>query len=378
MFIENQNIKSRLYYASMLEVIGSLSRLFSESDEPYIAYRVAENLFCKAFDAKNLSRTDCSADASKQNLGIGVKTFLEKNGATMQKVAEFNSEHALFNQLDSEKKILKIAEMRNRRIETTKRIFALEDLIYHCVTRKPNKILVYETPMDEIFVEKIARVKITQGNTIIFNDGLNEYAFNIAKSTLYKRFITPNVALDLPVNILEDPFSELEKMFASVAKKLEFTPIKQWPHVFLPLYSVRGGRKNVPEKSGLNQWNAGGRSRDPNEVYIPIPAWLHKSFPNFFPPRDTHFELLLPDGSRMEAKLCQDGSKALMSKHNADLGRWLLRDVFDLKEGELLTYEKLEEAGVDSVVIYKAGENKYDIDFTKSGSFDEFEDNEND
>ena len=80
----------------------------------------------------------------------------------------------------------------------------------------------------------------------------------------------------------------------------------------------------------------------------------------------------------MEAKLCQDGSKALMSKHNADLGRWLLRDVFDLKEGELLTYEKLEEAGVDSVVIYKAGENKYDIDFTKSGSFDEFEDNEND
>ncbi len=221
-------------------------------------------------------------------------------------------------------------------------------------------------------------MKITQGNTIIFNDGLNEYAFNIAKSTLYKRFITPNVALDLPVNILEDPFSELEKMFASVAKKLEFTPIKQWPHVFLPLYSVRGGRKNVPEKSGLNQWNAGGRSRDPNEVYIPIPAWLHKSFPNFFPPRDTHFELLLPDGSRMEAKLCQDGSKALMSKHNADLGRWLLRDVFDLKEGELLTYEKLEEAGVDSVVIYKAGENKYDIDFTKSGSFDEFEDNEND
>ncbi len=376
MFIETQKTASKTYYAKMLETIGSLSRLFSESNEPYIAYRVAENLFCKAFDAENLSRTDCSADASKDKLGIGVKTFLEKNGATMQKVAEFNSEHSLFRHLDPEKKIVKIAEMRNKRIDTTKRMFGLNDIIYHCVTRKPKNILVYETPMDRIAIDKISRIKLSNGNTIAFTDGINEYAFNVAKSTLYKRFITPEVALDLSVAILEDPFSELERMFATVAKKLEFAPIKKQAHIFLPLYSMRGGEKNVPEKSGLNQWNASGRPRDPNEVYIPIPAWLHRSFPDFFPPRDTHFELLLPNGEKMEAKVCQDGSKALMSKHNADLGKWLLREIFDLKEGELLTYEKLEEIGVDSVVIYKVGEKKYDIDFTKIGSFEEFENDE--
>jgi len=33
------------------------------------------------------------------------------------------------------------------------------------------------------------------------------------------------------------------------------------------------------DKSGLNQWNARGRDRNPNEVYIPIPAEIHKNFP---------------------------------------------------------------------------------------------------
>ena len=65
MFTNSQNKESIAYYERMLGVIGSLSRLFSESNEPYIQYRVAENLFCKSFLAQNLSRTDCSADASK-------------------------------------------------------------------------------------------------------------------------------------------------------------------------------------------------------------------------------------------------------------------------------------------------------------------------
>src|SRR3990167_3092041 len=136
MFLANQKKEHIGYYQEMLKTIGSLSRLFSESAEPYVEYRIAENLFCKSFEAKNLSRTDCSADASKGNLGIGIKTFLEKNGSTMQKVAEFNSEHNLFSGLALEQKIQKISELRNTRLETTKRIFGLDTLIYHCVTRK--------------------------------------------------------------------------------------------------------------------------------------------------------------------------------------------------------------------------------------------------
>lgn len=373
MFLANQRKEHIGYYQEMLKTIGSLSRLFSESAEPYVEYRIAENLFCKSFGAKNLSRTDCSADASKKNLGIGIKTFLEKNGATMQKIAEFNSEHNLFSGLNTEQKIYKLSEMRNRRIETTKRIFGLENLIYHCITRKKGAILVYETPMDSIDTKKISGIE-DRGNILSFSDKINEYSFNIAKSTLYKRFRTKDTILDLPVKILDDPFEALEKMFRAAEPAISFAPVREQPHVFLPLYSVKSGEKVVPEKSGLNQWNASGRPRDPNEVYIPIPAWIHEAYPDFFPDRDEPFMLVLPNETEMNAKVCQDGSKALMSNPNSALGEWLLRSVLNLGEKELLTYRKLEEIGLDSVVIYKTESGKYNIDFTKIGSYEQFQD----
>lgn len=74
----------------------------------------------------------------------------------------------------------------------------------------------------------------------------------------------------------------------------------------------------------------------------------------------------------MSAKVCQENSKALMSNPNSALGQWLLRDILNLKDWELLTYGKLEEIGLDSVVIYKTDQGKYDIDFTKIGSYEEF------
>ena len=44
MFYENQPIKQRENYKNMLKVVGSLSRLFSESDIPYLYYRCHENI----------------------------------------------------------------------------------------------------------------------------------------------------------------------------------------------------------------------------------------------------------------------------------------------------------------------------------------------
>lgn len=376
MFLDKQNKEQVAYYQGMLQTIGSLSRLFSESNEPYVEYRIAENLFCKAFEAENLSRTDCSADASKNALGIGIKTFLEKNGSTMQKIAEFNSEHNLFNGLDTKGKITKITEFRNKRLDTTRRIFGFESLLYHCITRKEGEILVYETPMDSVDIANIAGIE-DRGNIIGFSDGLNEYSFNVSKSTLYKRFKTKDIILDLQVKILDDPFVALEKMFGAVEAVVSFAPIREHTHVFLPLYSTKTGEKIVSERSGLNQWNASGRPRDSNEVYIPIPAWIHKKYGDFFPNRDDPFTLMLPNRTEMSAKVCQDGSKALMSNPNSALGEWLLRGVLNLKENELLTYQKLEEIGLDSVVIYKTEDGRYDIDFTKIGSYEEFK-NQND
>jgi len=368
----NKQPKSNIdYYKKLLNVIGSLSSLFSKAPEPYLVSRITENLFCKAFEADNLSRSDVSADAFKDKIGFGIKTFLNKNGKTLQKVAEFNSDHQIFSSLNAENKIKKIAELRNNRIETTKRIFGMDNLIYHCITRQVGKIVIYETPAHLINIDTIKGIKTSlNGNSIQFSDLNNDYSFNITKSTLYKRFITENVLFEVPVKILSDPFDVIEKLISE--QGLVFAPIKIQPHVFLPLYSLIGGEKKVSEKSGLNQWNAAGRLRNPNEIYIPIPAWIHKKFPKFFPARDQTFELILPDRNIMNAKVCQDNSKALMSNPNSVLGSWLLHDILNLQEKELLTYDKLESIGLDSVVVYKIDNETYDIDFTRIGSYEKF------
>lgn len=140
--------------------------------------------------------------------------------------------------------------------------------------------------------------------------------------------------------------------------------------VYLPLYSPK--EQEVQEKSGLNQWNASGRKRHPNEVYIPVPAEIHKNFPNFFPDRKTPFNLIFPDGEISESKICQQGGKALMTKSNRKLGKLILRDGLSLKKGELATYEKLQLLGIDSVRIDKISDSEFEINFAKTESYEEF------
>jgi hypothetical protein len=42
--------------------------LFSESSTPYLYYRSAENVYCRAFVADNLARSDVSVDAVKNGV----------------------------------------------------------------------------------------------------------------------------------------------------------------------------------------------------------------------------------------------------------------------------------------------------------------------
>jgi len=74
----------------------------------------------------------------------------------------------------------------------------------------------------------------------------------------------------------------------------------------------------------------------------------------------------------MQSKICQDGGKALMSYSNRELGQWILRDVLKLDEGALLTYDKLQEVGIDSVRIDKINNSDFEISFTKIGSYEKF------
>ena len=369
MFYINESKESQKKYIDSLKIIGSLSNLFSDSSTPYLYYRIAEKIFCNSFKADDLSRGDVALDAYKQKMGIGLKTFLASNNKTFQKVAEFNKDRDLYENLNTKDTIAIVAKLRNKRIEFTQNLYGIENSIYHCVVRDDNSFSLYEEKMDLIDLENIREIS-KKKNIIRFNDELHEYSFNLSKSTLTKRFITTKTITKFNVDILLDPLEDIKKCLSENNNFTDNYKIKQ--SVYLPLY---GNNKTVYSKSGLNQWNASGRIRDDDEVYIPIPVAVHKKVVDFFPPRDTPFDLVLPNKKILKAKVCQENSKALMSYSNKELGQWILRDVLGLKYGELLTYDKLREIGVDSVRIDKVDALKYEINFSALDSYENFIEN---
>ncbi len=72
-------------YCKNLKLVSSISRLFSDNDVPMIYYRATEFIYCKSFNATDLSRSDVSVDAKINNIGIGIKTFLEGNKKNFSK-----------------------------------------------------------------------------------------------------------------------------------------------------------------------------------------------------------------------------------------------------------------------------------------------------
>jgi hypothetical protein len=340
-------------YGSALAKVAALSNLFSESKTPFIHYRATEYLYSRAFDAMNLARSDIAIDAKLGNVGVGLKTFVYSNRPKYEKIAEFNKEMMSFANLPAEEKIKRISELRNERISIAGRISGVDTFIYHCVARLPEKLFVFEQEMLLIDIDHI-EITNTTDTTISFTDGVNNYRFNSSKSTLYKEFFSPNGLFEKPVVICEDPFgllSTLELVEKPIVIGATETEEVEREYIILPLYSRKDDEPFVYERSGLNQWNAEGRERDYNEVYIPIPAEVRRQYPDFLPDRDTPFELHFPNGKVLSMKVSQENGKALMSQHNADLGQWLLRDILHLENGELLTYEMLEKIGIDAVEI---------------------------
>ncbi len=355
------------HYLKDLKLVGSLSGLFSDSNIPLLHYRVTENLYCADFGATNLARADVSADAKLHSHGVGIKTFTEGNKKTLQKVAEFNSQQTLYRDLNGIEKVKKIAELRNKRLEFTKTAYGLNDLIYHCIVRNEDGFFLFEEKMNFVDIDNIKIISISE-NTYIFNDGLEEYKFDVTKSTLYKRFITETYFAYIKVDILTDPIETLR----NITMENEDIVIDFSQSVILPLYSLKNGEKTIFEKSGLNQWNAGGRKRDYDEVYIPFNSILRELYEGFFPPRDTPFEVILPNGETMSMKLCQENCKALMSNPNKALGKWLLRDVLKIPYGQVITYKDLLEIGIDSVSFKKIEDKKFMLDFKNIGEFENF------
>lgn len=365
--------EENLNYGHSLQIIASLSKLFSQNNAPFLHYRIMENLFCSCFKAKNLSRSDSAYDAKIGDLGVGLKTFVLQKNSSIGKIAEFNKNSAFLKELKSgEELALALANLRNERMALANEIYGIKRSLYHIVARRENKLIFFETDYEKIEIENIKNIK-NSSKSLSFDDGKNEYYFNHSKSVLQRKFYVPTNFSSLDVKIIENPLSLLLSLENEIAKEKDAKrQIAGIDFVVLPLFSTKGGQKFVPKKSGLNQWHAGGRKRDFDELYIPVPMQIHKIATNFFPPRDEYFTLLTPLNESLKAKLCQDNAKALMTNPNKALANWLLRRILKLKTSELATFERLENLGFDSVIIEKIGDLKFSIDIMPLNSYEKF------
>lgn len=356
-------------YIAKLKTIASFSRLFSESDAPYIHYRVTENLYTSCLGAINVSRDDSTADAIFLKTGVGIKTFIKER---FQKIAEFNDLRPRYSCLSGLELVKAISNYRNARIDTTIRTYGLDGLIYHYIVREPHLVKIFESKMNRISVSDLRIIQETN-KKIVFTDEIEEYEFVFSKSTLYKKFDLINEICSFDVSIISDPIkalvgymSEIDSQHPSNAGL--FVHVQQPNQLIVPLYvEDKKGNRSVKPKSGLNIWNAAGRPRDPNEVYIRFPASLRQKNPDFFPHKEVSWDLRLPNGKHLNMKLCQANEKAIMSNPNSALGEWLLRDVLNLPVGQILTYDYLLEVGIDSIVFTKEGEKQFSADFIAFG-----------
>lgn len=106
---------------------------------------------------------------------------------------------------------------------------------------------------------------------------------------------------------------------------------------------------------------------------------VHALRPDLFPKRDAAFELLLPNDQTVLAKLCQSGSKALMSSPNDRLNFWL----YQLIDGSLKNYisrfsdnspyrfDEILALGFDSL-IFQACDKKFSLSIAPLGAFEEW------
>lgn len=370
-FYLKQSDASKKKYAELLKGAACLSKLSSDSDKPYINYRIAENIFCKSFSADNVSRKDCSVDAVKFREGIGIKTFISGSANTKsEKIAEFNNPSKYpFTYKNKDKLVREVAEYRNQRLTDTIKDYDLLQCHYHYVVRDRGKLLICERPMIKVDMDKICNVRITKDNAVKFTDEVNSYSFNIRKNTLFKNFDIGSPLSEIAVDIgIIDEKAILNLVHILDAKHEEDVPLEKYEFVVLPLYSTRVDGE-VPLRSGLNQWNASGRSRDPDEIYIPVPIAVHQKKPNFFPHRDTTFKLTTTDGNEFTAKLCQENSKGLMSSPNKVLGKWLLRDTLKIPYGQIVTYEDLIKNNTDTVIIHKLADDHFQITLHALGAY---------
>lgn len=174
--------------------------------------------------------------------------------------------------MNADKFVVKLAELRNERINFSNRTYKIEKSYYHCIARKKSSLVIFDTNYDLINIDKINIISDNDAS-IKFKDNINEYSYNYAKSTLFKKIIIPQNPKTIDIQIIDNPLDLILKIFNEY-NNFEITETKDF--VILPLYSCikskikNENKKYVPEKSGLNQWNAGEEFANMKKFIFPF------------------------------------------------------------------------------------------------------------
>ncbi|WGE89511.1 hypothetical protein [Actinobacillus arthritidis] len=170
-----------------------------------------------------------------------------------------------------------------------------------------------------------------------------------------------------------------ENILSNIIALLNEILLKDWSQQKIDIQKRKTLRKNLiklVEGSGETQLLTRIEKlvfRSSTEMYIPIPdsKEFHNQRPDFFGEKvgtfknngktlaldkeQRKFKLeFLASGNIIEAYINQDLGKAIQSIHNQDiLGKWVLWEVFQLQERELLTIQKLNEIGINGIRLIK-------------------------
>jgi hypothetical protein len=377
MFTTLKNRREVNELINRLRVLGWVTKLNGENEDvPFMYYRGVEDAYCKATGARNLGKDDIVVDAVGRGIGVAIKTFLEGQGSSYQIIGEFGAAKPSYDKLEPLAKMKKVCGLRNQRIEDAKRLHELDKVFYLVFVRAKGKIMIMEQPLRTISLRDIRIKKATTGS-IHFSDGQHEYKFDISDSKLYKKFYSRHAQITFPVKILKDPYKALLKLIGPATLKVtkkttHANKTKKSESVVLPLFSTGARGKYVPERSGLNQWNAKGRKRSPDEIYVLIPSWLREKIPAFLPKNGSEFSVVRPDARSMRCKACQQGGKALMSIPNRALGTFILRDALSIKPGKIVTCDDLLKAGIDGIRLSKISNKTFALEVAKVGEYEKF------
>lgn len=398
--------ENREEYVEFLKIFGALSGLFKDNIEganarkPYLYYRNHEQLFTRIFDVEDLTRRDSAFDAvgtwENDRVGIGLKTWIHSRDLTFQKVAEFNrlAPEVIYPLIETgtpDDVIRKVSELRNKRIMLDKRLYKTDRDVYHYVTRDDNVMNIVEAPYDLVDIESLELIS-SNGKTFTFKDRSRRFKFYKSKSVLLEEFDASEaeVIAQIPIEQFDDPF-ELIRMI-----RLPQIPDQVvYEEIYLPLYQDKKDEQLVSDKSGVNIRHAKSKSKDSNiprpdhEIEVRISTWIHRVFPGFFGidafDKDqvknadlNNFDLILPDGRILRGRVKQDNGKSLQTSPQSALGEWILGDVLKLENrDDKVTWELLNELGIDSLKITKIDDKHFKITVAETNAYEQFKlDNE--